>query len=52
MIVEKNNDEMSICNECLDRQMHAEIIIVIGGMNIKLCTYCRKDLMRQLIDKV
>lgn len=51
MEVKKNKDEMSACNNCLDRQVWAETIIVVGGMSIKLCSSCRKEMMKQLIDK-
>lgn len=51
MKVIKNKDEMSACNNCLDRQIWAQAIIVVGGMSIKLCETCRKEMMKQLIDK-
>lgn len=50
--VERNKDDMSVCNDCLDRHVWAETIIVIGGMSLKLCQRCRKELMTQLIDKL
>lgn len=50
MEVKKNQDEMSACNNCLDRQMWAEVILVIGGMSVKLCKQCRKEMMKKLID--
>lgn len=50
MEVIKNMDEMSACNNCLDRKIWAETIIVVGGMSIKLCESCRKELMIKLIN--
>lgn len=50
--VDKNKDEMSACNSCLDRQVWAETIINVGGMAIKLCQNCRKELMKQIVDKI
>lgn len=51
MKVIKNQDEMSACNNCLDRQMWAEVIIKINGLNVKLCFSCRKELMKKLINE-
>lgn len=50
MEVIKNCDEMSACNNCLDRQTWAEVIINIGGLNVRLCSSCRKEMMKKLIE--
>jgi hypothetical protein len=51
MNVSRNKDEMSACNNCLDRAMWAQVVIVIGGMSIRLCENCRKEMMKQLIEE-
>lgn len=49
MEVTKNHDEMSSCNSC-NQQMWAEVIININGFKVRLCSSCRKEMMKQLID--
>jgi NAD-dependent SIR2 family protein deacetylase len=51
MDVKINMDEMSSCNECLDRAVWAQVIITVGGMSIKLCENCRKELMKKLVEE-
>lgn len=50
MEVIENRDEMSTCNNCLNRKAWAEVVININGINVKLCSNCRKEMMKQLID--
>lgn len=51
MEVRENKDEMSACNNCLDRATWAQVIINVGGTNFKLCERCKKEMMKQIIDK-
>lgn len=51
MKVIKNKDEMSTCNNCLNRNLWAEVILKVGSVNIKLCSNCRKVLMKELINE-
>lgn len=49
MKVIKNMDSMSNCINCVTRW--AEVIIFIEGIEITLCSVCRKELMKEIIDK-
>jgi hypothetical protein len=52
MKVERNKDEMSSCNNCLNRTTWAEVNININGSILKLCSTCRKELMIKLINEL
>lgn len=48
MEIKLNTDELSSCNECLNREEAAEVIITVSGLSLKLCKTCKLQLVEAL----